>query len=97
MPSSEVICDSFSAETLTNGKVKLQIFQKTPGENTPNSRLSVKQVAERISAKTGQEVSDMTIYRWAAAKKNRLPHHRFCGRIFFVAQEVDRWVEAQVK
>lgn len=93
---SEILCETFSAEVLPGGKVKLRIFQ-SPERVDSNGRMTIHDVVDRLREVTGREVSINTVYQWTYAKKNRLPSRKLRGKRFFIANEIEEWIGMHLK
>ena len=91
--SNTIVCDTFRAEATPDGRFLLEIFSapKTPA-GQPNRRLQVPDVIGLVLKLTGKEVAAGTVYRWAKRRNNRLPSHKVVGGIFFIEEEVTRWL-----
>ena len=91
--SNTIVCDSFRAEATPDGRFKLEIFSapKAPA-GQPNRRLQVPDVIGVVRNLTGKGVAAGTVYRWTKQRNNRLPSHKVMGGIFFIEDEVNRWL-----
>lgn len=89
---STIICDSFSAEMLPGGRVRLVIQEGAPLSANPNRRMGVADVAALVAKTIGKTVTSTTVYRWARMTRNRMPAHKALGKVFFIEDEVSSWL-----
>lgn len=92
MGNNTIICDSFRAEALADGRFRIEIVTAPVEAPSPNRRLRVDDVVALVERATGHAVTPATVYRWARMKKNRLPSHKVVGAIVFIEDEVCRWL-----
>ena len=73
--------------------MRLEIRQDPrPQRDNPNRRMSVRDVSALVEKVTGKSVTDATVYRWTRLRKNKLPSYKAMGSVFFIEDEVSRWL-----
>jgi len=92
-------CQSFTASTLPDGRLRLELAEpsETRAPVSPNARYVRAIAAKRLAEILGQPVSVSTIDRWMRAKKHPLPFIKPAGRPIFIEADLRQWAETKKK